>query len=33
MTLAQLALEIDPTPAMIRGEQTVWQCSQCGTVS
>lgn len=32
MTLAQLALEIDPTPAMDAGTQTVWQCSMCGTV-
>lgn len=32
MTLQQLSLEIDPTPAMLDGTQTVWQCTWCGCV-
>lgn len=32
MTLDQLSLEIDPTPAMLDGTQTVWQCTWCGCV-
>lgn len=31
-TMEQLGLAIEPTPAMLKGEQTVWQCSHCGTV-
>lgn len=25
-------LTLDPTPAMRRGKQTVWQCSWCGCI-
>lgn len=27
-----LGLELEPTPAMLNGEQRVFQCAQCGTV-
>lgn len=30
--LEALGLTIEPTPAMKRGEQTVWQCTWCGAV-
>lgn len=30
--LEALGLEVDPTPAMLRGEQLVWQCTWCGAV-
>jgi hypothetical protein len=32
VSLGQLGLWIEPTPAMERGDQTVWQHSHCGTV-
>jgi uncharacterized paraquat-inducible protein A len=30
--LGHLGLELDPTIAMRRGDQSVFQCAQCGTV-
>lgn len=30
--IEQLGLAIQPTPAMLRGDQTVWMHSHCGTV-
>lgn len=30
--LEALGLELDPTAAMLRGEQRAFQCSYCGTV-
>jgi hypothetical protein len=27
-----LELDLEPTPAMLKGQQSVFQCSECGTV-
>lgn len=29
---SMLDLDLEPTPAMLRGQQRVFACSQCGTV-
>lgn len=26
------SIEIDPTPAMLQGKSTVWQCMECGSL-